>query len=65
MSREPVMFWGSLGMLVGLILRYFIPEVSDQFINLLIDVLSVAGPTLMGLVYARSKVSPVDHDHSS
>lgn len=64
MKNEPVVFWGSVGVLSGMVLRHFIPNVSDEFIQVLIDVVSVGGPALIGLIYARSQVTPTADPHN-
>ena len=57
-ARNPVAVWGSIGVLVGLILNFAVPDLNDEAVNAIVQAVLVAGPAVVGLWYSRSKVTP-------
>ena len=56
MKNEPVLIWPTVGLLVGALFREFLPDLGGNVVNLVVDLVIVAGPVLVGLFYARSQV---------
>ena len=59
MSKEPVAIWPTLGLVVGLFLQGIIPDMGDELITAIADLVTVGAPVLVGVWVARSKVTPV------
>ena len=65
MSNEPVMVWGTLGTLVGALLmammQQFMPDIGNELMTAIVELVVFLVPILGGLWYARSKVTPVSN----
>ena len=59
MSKEPVAIWPTLGLVVGLFLQGIIPDMGDELITAIADLVTVGAPVVIGIFVARSKVTPV------
>ena len=57
-STEPVMIWGALGLVVGGILAWLVPDMPDPLVQNITSLIALAGPPLAGMLIARSKVTP-------
>lgn len=63
MSNEPVMVWGTLSTLVGALLmammQQFMPDIGNELMTAIVELVVFLVPILGGLYYARGKVTPV------
>lgn len=58
-EKEPVTIWVSIGALVSALLFNFVPDIDNGLVSAIVDVVVLVGPIFAGIVYARSKVTPV------
>ena len=65
MSNEPVMVWGTLGTLIGALLmaamKQFLPDMGNEMMTSIVELVVFLVPILGGLWYARGKVTPVNN----
>lgn len=63
MSNEPVVFWGTLGTLIGALLlalmQQYMPDVGGELTNSIVDLAVFIVPVLGGLYMARARVTPI------
>lgn len=62
-SREPVLKNGSIGLLAGAILALIVQlgvPISSELADAIVTVVVLGAPVVVGLLNARSKVSPVE-----
>jgi len=59
MENEPVAIWVSVGALVSALLFQFVPDIDNELVTAIVNVIVLAGPIIAGAAYARSKVTPV------
>lgn len=64
-QRNPVAIWGTIGILVGAILREFIPDLSNDLIEAVVQFVVTVGPGFVALLYARQQVTPVADPHDN
>ena len=58
-KTEPVITWPIVGAAIAWLIQYLIPDLQDSTLQTIIDFVTMAGPVLGGLWYARRQVSPV------
>ena len=56
---EPVVVWVSVGTIVSALLYQFVPDISNELVNAIVNSIVTLGPIVFGMIYARSKVKPL------